>query len=137
MIFIAALLLANPCFAKDGDTIQCGRQTVRVLGIDAPELPGHCRAGRTCMPGDPVASKASAAAFLARGTVHIHRIATRSGGYRRDRYGRTLATVTAGRRNLSCVQLRAKQAFYRPEWDDGGRVIKLCRKAATARTWRM
>src|ERR1700712_1173347 len=47
------------CRVVDGDTLRCGNERVRLLGIDAPELPGHCRIGRACAPGDPYASTAS------------------------------------------------------------------------------
>lgn len=30
------------CRAVDGDTLRCGQERVRLLGIDAPEMPGHC-----------------------------------------------------------------------------------------------
>ena len=59
---------AAPCIgpdAVDGDTIKCGargnRFSVRLTGIDAPELAGHCRAGRVCVAGDPIRSRASLA----------------------------------------------------------------------------
>lgn len=46
------------CTAVDGDTLRCSEiGRVRLLGIDAPEMPGHCRKSRTCAPGDPAASK--------------------------------------------------------------------------------
>ncbi len=47
------------CTATDGDTIRCGNERIRLLGIDAPELPGHCREGRRCAPGDPYAATTS------------------------------------------------------------------------------
>lgn len=37
----------------DGDTLRCGSTRIRLSSIDAPELPGHCRPGRECTPGDP------------------------------------------------------------------------------------
>ena len=37
----------------DGDTFTCDGKRIRMAGIDAPELPGHCRTGRDCAPGDP------------------------------------------------------------------------------------
>lgn len=36
----------------------------RLLSIDAPEMPGHCRRGRACTPGDPYASKASVSGLV-------------------------------------------------------------------------
>lgn len=32
----------------DGDTIHCRYTRVRLAGIDAPEMPGHCQPGRAC-----------------------------------------------------------------------------------------
>lgn len=33
------------CTVTDGDTLRCGSEWIRLLGIDALELPGHCRSG--------------------------------------------------------------------------------------------
>jgi len=106
------------CRAIDGDTLRCGRERIRLIGIDAPEMPGHCRVGRRCVPGDPFASKASLQKALV-APIAIERVS-------RDHYGRTLAFVSAGSENLSCVQLRRGQAQYRPEWDVDTRIGK-CR----------
>lgn len=106
------------CIAIDGDTLRCGRERVRLIGIDAPELPGHCRRGRRCVAGDAVASTRSLAAGLV-APIRIRRLG-------RDRYGRTLALVSGAHGDLSCWQLRRGQAAYRPDWDDGGQVGKLC-----------
>ena len=35
-------------YVIDGDTIHCGYTRVRLAGIDAPEMPGHCQPGRAC-----------------------------------------------------------------------------------------
>jgi len=109
------------CRASDGDTLRCGSERIRLLGIDAPELDGHCRAGRTCAPGDPIASTASLRKAL-RGRLTIQRIG-------RDRYGRTLALITGRRGDLSCWQLRHRQALYRRDWDNGARLRAICRAA--------
>ena len=121
LLFLAASLAqsALPCRAVDGDTIRCGQERIRLLAIDAPELPGHCRRGRTCAPGDPKASTTSLAAAMQRGPLTIYRVG-------RDRYGRTLATVRAGTTDLSCWQLSRGQAIYRAAWDNGGRVRSIC-----------
>lgn len=105
--------------ATDGDTIRCGEERVRMLGIDAPELPGHCRRGRRCAPGDPLASKAALATLLNKGSVTLERVGS-------DRYDRALAIVRIGAVDASCAQLAAGQAVYVSRWDNGGRVRDNC-----------
>lgn len=109
------------CEAVDGDTLRCGRERIRLIGIDAPEMPGHCRRGRRCAPGDPFAARDSLAAGL--GGLTITRVGT-------DRYGRTLATAHGAGGDLSCRQLERGHAVYRSDWDDGKRVLRACPKAA-------
>lgn len=121
------LLVAPPaspggCVAADGDTLRCGREHIRLLGIDAPELPGHCQRGRRCAPGAPYASTRSLTAGLARGPVTIRRVAT-------DHYGRTLALVQAGNTDLSCWQLARGRAIYKPYWDTDGQLARICSNA--------
>lgn len=107
---IAPVLLACTLIAIDGDTLRCGRERIRLLGIDAPEMPGHCRRGRRCVKGDPFASKAALAAAIARGPATIER-------HGRDRYGRTLARVRVNGVDLASNQVRAGMAFAVPRWD--------------------
>ena len=123
---LAALLLMvtvpsppGDCTAVDGDTLRCGAERVRLLGIDAPELPGHCQPGRKCAAGDPYAATRSLRAALARGSVRMKRFGT-------DRYGRTLALVSAGGVDLGCWQLSHGQAIYKPRWDNGGALARIC-----------
>nr|WP_288413524.1 thermonuclease family protein [uncultured Sphingomonas sp.] len=99
MSFVALTCLL---IAIDGDTLRCGKERIRLLGIDAPEMPGHCRRGRRCVLGDPFASKAALAAILG-GSAVIQR----SG---QDRYGRTLARVRVNGIDLSVAQLRKGMA---------------------------
>jgi micrococcal nuclease len=120
MLIAALLLLA--CHATDGDTIRCGRERIRLQGIDAPEMRGHCRRGRVCVKGDPIASKRSLARALQSGPIRIERIG-------RDHYGRTLGNVRAGTVNLSCWQISNRQAIYKPKWDDGRRIGSTCAAA--------
>jgi micrococcal nuclease len=110
------------CTVTDGDTIRCGAERIRLLGIDAPELPGHCRNGRVCAPGDGQASKRSLTASMT-GSIAITRLGI-------DRYGRTLAIVLAGGVNLSCRQLERRQAIYKQRWDNGGQVASACPRVA-------
>lgn len=107
---------------SDGDTIRACGERVRLLGIDAPEMPGHCRRGRVCAPGDPVASRNA----LVRAAGQRITVTT----IKHDRYGRIVAVVTAGGRNLSCEQIRAGRAVYKAQWDDGGRVRRACPEVA-------
>ncbi|KTR82509.1 hypothetical protein NS277_13445 [Novosphingobium barchaimii] len=106
------------CSATDGDTIRCGNERIRLLGIDAPELPGHCRPGRGCAPGDPHASTSNLVAAMS-GQLTIKRIGE-------DHYGRTLAMVAGSQGDLSCWQLRHDQVIYKANWDDGLNVARTC-----------
>ena len=107
------------CSVTDGDTIRCGGERVRLLGIDAPEFPGKCREGRDCAPGDPWASTEAL-----RGAMAGRKLSIRRFGY--DRYGRALAEVFADGENLSCSQVQDGQAIYVRRWDNEGRVRQSC-----------
>lgn len=114
-----AAFAAHVCRVSDGDTVRlCSGERVRLLGIDAAELPGHCRKGRDCAPGDPFAQQRALAAFIGSGTVRIEPV-------KHDRYGRIVGIVRVNGVNASCVMLRAG-ARYVPRWDDGGLVAKEC-----------
>ncbi len=106
------------CYVTDGDTIRCGDERIRLVGIDAPELPGHCNAGRTCAPGDPFASTASLQKAL-KGPLRIERLGE-------DRYSRTIAAVSGSLGDLSCHQIRTNNAIYRASWDNGSRTARTC-----------
>lgn len=84
-------------------------------------MPGHCRKGRTCAPGDSVASKKALEKLVTR-AVTISPVT-------RDRYGRTVAQVYAGEKNLACEQLRRGMAVYVEKWDNGQRLSKECQYA--------
>ncbi|MGX7896914.1 thermonuclease family protein [Tsuneonella sp. HG222] len=115
----AAEPLTAACSVTDGDTLRCGEERVRLLGIDAPETAGHCRPGRQCAPGDPTAATNSLRAAIAGQDLTIQRIG-------KDRYGRTLAIVRAGGVNLSCRQLAGGSAIYVRRWDTKQAVARDC-----------
>jgi endonuclease YncB( thermonuclease family) len=108
------------CSVTDGDTIRCGEERIRLLGIDAPELPGHCAEYRNCAPGDPFASSRNLSNAMS-GSLSIERIDV-------DRYGRTIALVAGDEGDLSCWQLHGNHARYEADWDDGFRVALTCPK---------
>lgn len=107
------------CRAVDGDTLKCGRENVRLIGIDSPEMPGHCRRGRTCVPGSGPRAKASMAILVRNQPVRLIR-------FGRDRYGRTLAIAQANGVNLACAQIRSGNAVYKPQWDKRGLIGRQC-----------
>lgn len=109
------------CRVTDGDTIRCGGERIRLLAIDAPELPGHCQGRRRCAPGDPYASTESLRSAML-GPLSIDRIGE-------DHYGRTLARVASTKGDLSCWQLANGQAIYRSDWDNDFRVARTCPRA--------
>jgi endonuclease YncB( thermonuclease family) len=119
-----ALLLALPslpaCTVTDGDTIRCADERIRLTGINAPEMRGHCRRGMDCPPGDPIASRQSLQAVIAGKRLTIRRLG-------RDRYGRTLAVVYADGVNIACHQLRTGNAEYRERWDNKRVIGRECR----------
>lgn len=109
------------CRVTDGDTLRCGGERIRLLAIDAPELPGHCRPGRACVPGDPYAASRGLERAL-QGELRIARLG-------RDAYGRTLAAVAGDQGDLSCWQIEHGHAVYRADWDDGRRIARTCPQA--------
>ena len=117
---VAQVLSCPSAYVVDGDTLRCGSVRLRLLGIDAPELPGHCPPYRQCEPGDSFASKRSLIEALRYGRVTYSVVTT-------DRFGRYVVMAWAGRANLSCWQLQRAQVIYKPRGDNGGLVASSCR----------
>lgn len=115
----SGMLDCPSAYVVDGDTIRCGAERVRLLGIDAPEIE-RCPRWRICAPGDGQAAKRSLVAALRLGPVRYEPVTM-------DHYGRQVAVVWAGRVNLSCWQLNERQAIYKPRWDNGGIIARDCR----------
>lgn len=108
MIDVPPAFVCEAPSAIDGDTIGCANSPVRIrlLGIDAPELPGHCHKPRVCTPGDGEASTRALAQLLAGGVVWVRPEAF-------DRFGRILARADAGKIDLSCAMIDAHAAVPR------------------------
>lgn len=81
----------------DGDAIRCAGQgkSMRLDSIDAPEMPGACRPGRTCTPGDPYASRDHLASLTRGQSVQCRQVDL-------DHYGRRIVRCYAGGVDLSC-----------------------------------
>lgn len=93
---------------SDGDTLSCRNLSarVRLIGIDAPEMPGHCNPGRRCTPGNGAASKRALVGLVQTGPVVV-----RPQGY--DRYDRILGRVSVNGVDLSCAMVAQGRAVYR------------------------
>lgn len=102
---VTDLVCSSPTIL-DGDTFDCGTERVRLHGIDAPELEGHCRPGRQCTPGDPYASTANLERLAGGTEVQCRKIDT-------DVYGRTVARCNASGVDLSCAQIEGGFAVRR------------------------
>lgn len=94
MAMLAVLAAAALCVGPvhDGDTIRsCAGERIRIANIDAPEMRGSPKCSRKrrgwCDYALAVRSRDALSAFLASGRPKI----VRTG---RDRYGRTLATIS-------------------------------------------
>lgn len=118
---LAALALCLSPVAIDGDTLKCAGlpASIRITGIDAPEMPGHCRKLRVCAPGDPYRARAAMRAAVATAKVEYRPLGI-------DRYKRTIAAVYADGVNVSCMMVSTGNAIYKPTWDKGKITKKEC-----------
>lgn len=93
----------------DGDAIKCeniGTKSMRLYAIDAPEMPGACRRGRDCTPGDPFKSRDNLTRITANKPVRC-----RVRGI--DHYKRYVVQCYAASVDISCAQVRDRQAVER------------------------
>lgn len=104
--------------ALDGDTLRCAPDSagveirVRLAGIDAPELPGHCRRGRICAPGDPYAAREALQRIAAGKTLTC----TATG----KTWNRIAAWCEQGGAPLSCAMLATGQVIrWESYWPKG------------------
>ena len=116
---IAAESSCPSAYVVDGDSLRCGTLGLRLLGIDAPELHG-CPSWRVCVAGDGNAARQSLQRALGYGPI-TYRVVTI------DRFGRSVVMAWAGKVNLSCYQLEARQAVYKLHWDNVGQIAAACR----------
>ena len=92
----------------DGDNVRCANieQAIRLQGIDAPEMPGACRPGRDCTPGDPFAARDHLRSLTAGRELQCTQEDV-------DRYGRIIARCSVGGVDLSCAMIAAGHAVSR------------------------
>ena len=101
------LILCVVAYVNDGDTLRCqDGARIRLAGIDAAELPGHCRPGRHCAPGDPYAAKRALEQLVLGRTLRC--LANGRS------YDRITAWCSAGKVDLSCAMVASG---YAVRWD--------------------
>jgi endonuclease YncB( thermonuclease family) len=104
-------------YVHDGDTFRCADGTrIRLSGIDAPEMPGACRPGRSCAPGNPYQAKAALAALIDGRTVQCEPAG--------KSYNRIAAWCSVGGSDLSCAMMRSGYAIRLPKFDPRGRLSR-------------
>lgn len=79
---------------------------MRMYGIDTPEMPGACRPGRACTPGDPYAARDHLADLTRGKTVRCKQMDT-------DAYGRRVVRCTANAVDISCAMVASGYAVER------------------------
>ena len=101
----------------DGDTFRCTTgERVRLSSIDSPEMPGACRLGRSCAPGDPYAAKAALEGLIGGREVECQPD--------RKSDDRIAAWCSADGVDLNCAMVRSGHAIRLPQYDAERR---LCR----------
>lgn len=92
----------------DGDAIRCNGESksMRLDAIDAPEMPGSCRPGRECTPGDPFASRDHLASLTRGKAVQCRQTDT-------DHYARRIVRCSADGVDLSCQMVADGYAVER------------------------
>lgn len=79
---------------------------MRLYGIDAPEMPGACRPGRRCTPGDPYAARDHLRALTRGRKIRCEELDM-------DSYGRPVVRCTADGQDISCAMVAAGHAVER------------------------
>jgi endonuclease YncB( thermonuclease family) len=101
----------------DGDTFRCTDGTrIRLSAIDTAEMPGACRPGRTCAPGNPHVAKAALSRLISGRTVQCEPAG--------NSYNRVAAWCSVSGQDLSCAMVRSGHAIRLPQHD---RQKRLCR----------
>lgn len=92
----------------DGDNLRCANVpgSMRLQGIDAPEMRGACRPGRDCVDGDPYAARDALRALTAGKTLQCV-------VEDRDVYGRDIVNCSADGINISCAMIAGGHAVPR------------------------
>lgn len=122
-MIVGSIFLCLAAQAVDGDTLRCadGVGRVRLAAIDAPEMPGHCRRGRNCAPGDPIQSRDVLGRLIGQddGAIETWCVVVdadprKTGDQHSDRWGRPVARCYVNGEDLSATMLRLDLARIWP-----------------------
>jgi endonuclease YncB( thermonuclease family) len=104
-----AVAHAQSVRVADGDTIELGRQRIRLQGVDAPELHQECRdaSGRNWACGRRARSELRRL---------IGNDPVQCSSHVKDRFGRSVATCRANGRDLGEAMVRSGYALAYPDW---------------------
>lgn len=98
-LLVVASALSGPMSVVDGDTVDLGSTRIRIANIDAPELRhAKCDAEKRLA----TVAKRRLEALLSGGTATVHP-GDPTTGRKTDRYGRMLATISIGGRDVGEV----------------------------------
>jgi uncharacterized membrane protein YsdA (DUF1294 family)/endonuclease YncB( thermonuclease family) len=108
LVAVAGSFICQSPTHHDGDNVRCRNieQAIRLEGIDAPEMPGACRPGRFCTPGDPYAARDYLRRLTSGRTLECQAIEN-------DDYGRIIARCMVGGVDLSCAMIESGHAVPR------------------------
>lgn len=119
LAFVLSAFLAGPALGSDltvvdGDTVRLGDERIRIIGLDAPELHGHCRAEKRLA----IRARDRMAQLIAGDHVEVIR------SLRKDKYRRTLAIIRVNGVDVARVMIieglaRPYHGERRQSWCDG------------------
>jgi uncharacterized membrane protein YsdA (DUF1294 family) len=113
LLFAAASFACLNPTHSDGDNIRCANipGAMRLHGIDAPEMPGSCRPGRACTPGDPWAARDQLRSLTRGRDVVCEQVDT-------DDYGRRVVECRADGQSIGCAMVASGKAVERYGYPD-------------------
>lgn len=97
------VVIIGAAHVVDGDTLRIGAATIRLFGVDAPELAQRCT-----VKAVRVDCGARSAAWLRQRLV---RVSLRCVSYESDRYGRRVAVCSDGVRDINAELVEAGWAI--------------------------
>ena len=125
---VAGGVLHGPARVKDGDTIVIAGTTIRLEGIDAPEVAQSCR---TSDGGSWPCGREATRALA--DLIGVADVACTNGGL--DKYGRMLGVCSAGGRNLNALMVERGWAWAFVRYSQAYSGLEAAARAARVGIW--